>query len=227
MEDVFVTKIDIRKVRHLQDLTIELSETTRKHLILTGRNGSGKTSLLEVMKDYFLYPFSSHDKDNFFFLSNPNNDIPYNETVLTRNQTDVISEVIKNIASEIKIFYCVHKDRGFNFNLNDVLVVFIPAQRTILNIPDPKSIENVKLDKKYLLDRDASIDFLQFMIDLDYQKLSAASDNDEKEVQRINNWFINFEKTLREIYETNSLELKRYAKEKRIVRKKKMNALLN
>jgi hypothetical protein len=36
----------------------------------------------------------------------------------------------------------------------------------ILNIPDPKSIENVKLDKKYSLDRDASIDFLQFMIDL-------------------------------------------------------------
>jgi recombinational DNA repair ATPase RecF len=95
MEDVFVTKIVVYNVRHLRDLTIELSETTRKHLILTGRNGSGKTSLLEVIKDYFLYPFLSHDKDNFFFLSTPNNDIPYSETVLTRNQTDVTSETIK------------------------------------------------------------------------------------------------------------------------------------
>ncbi|MDX2284435.1 MAG: AAA family ATPase [Bacteroidia bacterium] len=40
----------IKNVRHLPPLRIELSRTERKHLILTGRNGSGKTSVLETLK---------------------------------------------------------------------------------------------------------------------------------------------------------------------------------
>ncbi|MEY3443569.1 MAG: hypothetical protein RLZZ519_1850, partial [Bacteroidota bacterium] len=46
MEELFITKIHIHEVRHLKDFEIPLSETERKHLILTGRNGSGKTSVL-------------------------------------------------------------------------------------------------------------------------------------------------------------------------------------
>ena len=52
MQDVFITKIHIDKVRNLQNLDIVLSDIKRKHLILTGKNGSGKTSLLEAMRDY-------------------------------------------------------------------------------------------------------------------------------------------------------------------------------
>jgi len=47
MEDIFITNLDIRKVRHLKNLCIPLSADERKHLILTGKNGSGKTSVLE------------------------------------------------------------------------------------------------------------------------------------------------------------------------------------
>jgi predicted ATP-binding protein involved in virulence len=49
MQDVFITSIHIDKVRHLKNVDIELSATERKHLILTGKNGSGKTSLLEAI----------------------------------------------------------------------------------------------------------------------------------------------------------------------------------
>ncbi len=46
MEDIFIADIRIDHVRHLRDIDIPLSETVRKHLILTGKNGSGKTSVL-------------------------------------------------------------------------------------------------------------------------------------------------------------------------------------
>ena len=49
MEELFITKIHIHEVRHLKDFDIPLSETERKHLILIGRNGSGKTSVLEAI----------------------------------------------------------------------------------------------------------------------------------------------------------------------------------
>ena len=47
MEDIFITDIRIDHVRHLRNIDIPLSKTARKHLILTGKNGSGKTSVLD------------------------------------------------------------------------------------------------------------------------------------------------------------------------------------
>ena len=54
MEKLFVTKLEIKKVRHLKDITINLSDTTSRHLIFTGKNGSGKTSILDVVVYYIL-----------------------------------------------------------------------------------------------------------------------------------------------------------------------------
>ncbi len=49
MEDVFITKIHVNKVRHLEDMGIvlcgECEKAERRHLILTGKNGSGKTRM--------------------------------------------------------------------------------------------------------------------------------------------------------------------------------------
>jgi predicted ATP-binding protein involved in virulence len=54
VQDVFVTRIKINRVRHLSDLEITLAKDQRRHLILTDKNGSGKTSLLEAMRKVFL-----------------------------------------------------------------------------------------------------------------------------------------------------------------------------
>lgn len=53
MKQTFLTEIEIRKVRHLENITITLDKNKRKHLILTGKNGSGKTSVLESLVTYF------------------------------------------------------------------------------------------------------------------------------------------------------------------------------
>ena len=52
MEQTFLTDIHIKKVRHLENISIPLDKEKRKHLILTGKNGSGKTSVLEAMVKY-------------------------------------------------------------------------------------------------------------------------------------------------------------------------------
>jgi predicted ATP-binding protein involved in virulence len=50
MKDLFITRITIHHVRHLKQLEITLSPDERKHLMLTGKNGSGKTSVLEAIR---------------------------------------------------------------------------------------------------------------------------------------------------------------------------------
>ena len=52
--DVFITQLDINEVWELRDIHIPLSQTERKHLILTGKNGSGKTTVLNEVKKYLM-----------------------------------------------------------------------------------------------------------------------------------------------------------------------------
>jgi predicted ATP-binding protein involved in virulence len=61
-QDTFITEIKINKVRHLKDFTISLGKE-KKHLILTGKNGSGKTSVLEGLNNIIIYLLSSNIKD--------------------------------------------------------------------------------------------------------------------------------------------------------------------
>ena len=63
MEQLFITKVIIEKVRHLQNIEIPLSKDQLKHLIITGKNGSGKTSVLEAITT-FLHSISTTDDYN-------------------------------------------------------------------------------------------------------------------------------------------------------------------
>ena len=48
----YLTKIIIDKVRHLNNIEINLAPDYRQHLILTGKNGAGKTSVLNALGAY-------------------------------------------------------------------------------------------------------------------------------------------------------------------------------
>ena len=52
MKNIFVTNIKIESVRHLKNIKISLSKDKMKHLIFTGKNGSGKTSVLDALSHY-------------------------------------------------------------------------------------------------------------------------------------------------------------------------------
>lgn len=54
MQGTFITDIHVNKVRHLSGLNIYIDHAKRKHLIITGRNGAGKTSLLLNLRNYLL-----------------------------------------------------------------------------------------------------------------------------------------------------------------------------
>ena len=48
----FITSIHINEVRHLKNIEIKLNPEKRQHLILTGKNGSGKTSVLKAVRNH-------------------------------------------------------------------------------------------------------------------------------------------------------------------------------
>ena len=177
MQDIFITEIDIRKVRNLENFNIELSQTEKKHLILTGKNGSGKTSLLEVLKGLFL-------GTSITFTTNPNT----NEKIEWWTHHGVLSASLSR-----------------RYRMEDkILSAYIPATRS-LNMEIPKSIEkfDIKTSTTHI-DTDLSRDFLKYIIYLDYQLLRAKTNEDK---QRLQKWFDRFESALKEIYDCPELQL--------------------
>ncbi len=59
MEQFYITSLTINKVRHLTDISIPLSEDKPKHLIFTGKNGSGKTSVTDALAEHLNKEFTN------------------------------------------------------------------------------------------------------------------------------------------------------------------------
>ncbi len=59
----YITEIKIESSRNVSNLNIPLSNEKRQHLILTGKNGSGKTSLLLELNKYLSQVDSGQSKD--------------------------------------------------------------------------------------------------------------------------------------------------------------------
>ena len=48
----YITSIHINQIFHLKDLDIPMSSEKKQHLLLTGKNGSGKTSLMNAIMEF-------------------------------------------------------------------------------------------------------------------------------------------------------------------------------
>ena len=64
MEYTYLTQLNIVNTRDLHHITVPISDQARKHLILTGKNGCGKTSVLEDIAKFLKYLVSDEYHDN-------------------------------------------------------------------------------------------------------------------------------------------------------------------
>ena len=111
MQSIFITKIHIKKVRHLENVEIRLSDTERKHLILTGKNGSGKTSLLQAMSDYVLcqqYVSSREQKDTYGMWSKHNDKL---DRLYNKKENPGVAISYGSTSSRKRMFNLLRQDR--------------------------------------------------------------------------------------------------------------------
>lgn len=216
MEEIFVTKVRINKVRHLENLEIPLSDTERKHLILTGKNGSGKTSVLEALKDFF-FEVAKKDSELFSIQSKlteealtlasvrgvQDNKHLLNEIIdrvfIKRNKIEILKRVNVFLSSEMmfrELFFANH-----------FIITHFSATRVLSNFELPSGITKIEdTDRKSISDKQNKF-FIQYLVNLHADKAFAQNEQEKELASEIENWFSSFENSLKELFEDETLKL--------------------
>jgi predicted ATP-binding protein involved in virulence len=218
--EYFITEIDIKKVRHLENLTIKLSDTERKHLILTGKNGSGKTSVLECMRDY-LKSIESDKIKNLNGLDKANKDMENGILLFSKDNSKSDAIVgyktaishYKSILNQYKFYEIEAKINNEvvvsdTYQSGDFVLVYFPATKNRTEKPNsPKS--SIKLDFPEIpkFENKLNEDFIQYLVNLQTRGLYAEKKKDTETVTQIDTWFANFTKILQSIFQDNTLQL--------------------
>jgi predicted ATP-binding protein involved in virulence len=219
MTETFITQIQINQSRNIHNFSIPLSEEERKHLIITGKNGSGKTSLL-----YDLVSFLRNIEGNRYKhydaqinqLKLLNERKSYVLSFPLEQQQPELQTLEQNIKSTkewfvrfggTEIYFANPYNITEKVNAGEYLIAFFDIQRqTNLNIPS--GINKIDIKKKYQINDNVNQYFIQYIVNLKADRSFAKDDGEMDVVEKIDNWFQHFEKNLKEIFDSQDLQLK-------------------
>lgn len=216
MDKVYITNLMIENVRHLKDIQIPLSKEKPKHLILTGKNGSGKTSVLEAVS-YYLHGVSSSDE-----LHDAQKKLKFWEEKLytLQQKGDKSSEIIE--AERAFNYYKGKVDkyiRGisirfnesldtirYHFEKGELVLAYYKANR-VFEADVSKHVEKIDLQEKYLINDEPRKVFIKYLVDLKVTEALARNNGKAGKADEIKRWFDKFQELLGKIFEDDSLEL--------------------
>ena len=187
-----------------------------KHLILTGKNGSGKTSVVEALTEYLNNVFT----DKYFneresWLKKAQNEL---DTAIQMEKKEAEIEKLKNeICNREKDF--AQSRRGlsveFNQNTTDIIILknkyhyiiaYYKADR-IFEAEQPKHVEKVQLRDDYTLTEFPRREFVKYLLDLKMTEALARNNKKTEKADEIKTWFEELEKLLRMIFADESVKL--------------------
>lgn len=192
MERIFLSGIMIENVRHLRNIMINISDEKPMHLILTGKNGSGKTSVLEAMSSYFNYIITANDFEG----------VPVGAVVWKEEFDDddkVVDGIILKLHQSHKVLEEMSKKGQF-------IIAYYKDKRTF-QAELPEHVEKVKLKDRYKISENPGRLFIKYLLDMKVTEALARNNGNSKKADRIKAWFSNFERLLQRIFEDPSLKL--------------------
>jgi len=210
MMNRYIHKIHINKVRHLQNIEIPIENDTYPHLILTGKNGSGKTSVLEAVANH-LQNIANDPYKNFLSLEQ---NIKYYQDKLNSGDYGVEDErwLAYNKGQyvfyfgEVKIDFYNIDDFISKYQKGNFIIAFYQANRKVV-INEPLNPTKPAIKEVWSTKEMATREFLNFLSDLKIQEALARNEKLDHEADLINTWFVDFEKLLKKVFQDDSLQL--------------------
>lgn len=218
MEHFFISKVHVQKVRHLEnfDIVITRNSEEMRHLILTGKNGSGKTSLLEAICTYLNSVSTTNDpyeaekllSSDYHHLqfAKERNAAP-NEIHDIEKRIDHFKERVEKAKAGLDLEFSLPQDTiKADFESGKFILSYFPAIRSFSS-PEPRHIEKTKLAEYYTIQDKTSSKFLTYLLDLKMTQALALAKKDKEKADEIENWFGRLQNILRDIYDDSSLQI--------------------
>lgn len=210
----YITEIAIQQLRHLSDITISLNPDTRQHLIITGKNGSGKTSLLFGLRNWLRAINDGHFKtlveEKIPTLRKVEKRLSCECTIEKRTQLEQQYEnlmlYVRAYANGIQVSFSNYAELEYMYKHGDFITAYFAANRKT-QITRSKGAEDVKLNDVYEVDSDPGESLHRYMVHLKTQQAYARNEGDTVIVDRIQAWFDRFVDALRILLDDDTVTL--------------------
>lgn len=208
----YISTIKVNKLFHLQDLEIPISEKN-PHLIITGKNGSGKTILIKAIADFLELVRTDNslsylqieknlqiNENQLNICKNPAEKLQYQKYVelWKNNYTKFFGKAYVEFTDVYKMAELIQK--------NEFIMAFYPAARKIQML-EPNNPLKPDLPKGTKVTDNLTNKFLFFLADLKVQEALARNEQQYQDADAIKVWFDEFERLLQNVYQDSNLRL--------------------
>ena len=211
MEKLYITRLQIEKVRHLKNITIPLGENRMDHLIITGKNGSGKTSLLDAMATYLENVIVQNKvamaRSQERLLQNSLNNVRGEEKEKREYRLSEWKEKINEFTDGVEVTLNMPESKAARtYKEGNCILTYYKADR-IFQADIPEYVEKIQLKSKYGINETPRKDFVKYLLDLKMTEALAVSGGKTEKAGQIREWFVKLEALLRKIFEDDTLTL--------------------
>lgn len=187
----YIKKIHINNLFHLRNIDIPIANKKAPHLIITGKNGSGKTVLLNAIAN-----FLDNISDN---------------TILgvrkVGEKLDISIEHQQIDMMEINLDFLNATELIYSYQNGDFIMAFYEAARKV-KMDEPRNPTKPVLANHAPIRKTSTNQFLNFLSDLKIQEALARNENQINDADEINKWFVDFTGILHQIFQDDDLHLK-------------------
>lgn len=207
----FIKNIKVNELFHLKDFNIPIANESNPHLILTGKNGTGKTVLLRAIAEFLERVRNNKELikvDEIIrnLQDASNNAKTFREKFEYNIKTKSWKEKDAQISEKVKVeFNDTNKILELIQN-GEFIFAFYMANRNPQMI-EPKNPTKPNLHYQHKVAETATNQFLFFLSDLKIQEALARNEQQMDDADAIHQWFEEFERLLKEIYQDENLKL--------------------
>lgn len=207
---LFINRVTVPLIKKQQSFEIPLTKTGRSHLIITGKNGSGKTTALNQINDFMQRLIN---QGQFYIQSKDEIDV-FNKGIKSiKNSIDKINlegskSTIKNFEekSVTRLDFNTYSSLKDAIDKGEFVYYYFKSKRDA-DFNTPTAIQKSVVTNRIAYNQNARAHFVQHLVNKRAEQSFARDDNAIDVENDIKRWFQELEDKFKLLFNDNSLQL--------------------